>query len=210
MRRVLHHVVFKIGVRATSRRPSSGRWTSRGRLRVNTQADGFQLVEHGLWSRPLATLQAGSPHEGTPTSSASLKPKRQNAQRPWGFRRAGYLPHVYAAELQFALPRGLLDALVRTESRYIPFAISHAGAVGLGQLMPGTAKGLGVTNRYDPQANILGAARHLRQIIDKLGVVHLALAAYNAGPGAVDRAGGIPRNGETPQYVKNELRSWLN
>lgn len=98
--------------------------------------------------------------------------------------------------------------MVWTESRYDPFAISKAGAVGLGQLMPGTARDLGVTNRYDPQSNIFGAARYLRQMIDKFRMVHLALAAYNAGPRAVERAGGIPRNGETPSYVQNVLRSW--
>lgn len=182
--------------------------TAEAGFRVATQADGFQLVEHGLWSRPLATLQPAPSQTEPPDGFATLKPARQGSRRPSGFRRAGYLPHIYAAEAQFALPPGLLDALVWTESRYNPFAISHAGAVGLGQLMPGTAKDLGVTNRYDPQANIFGAARYLRQMIDKFGMVHLALAAYNAGPRAVERAGGIPRNGETPSYVQNVLRSW--
>jgi soluble lytic murein transglycosylase-like protein len=186
-----------------------GRSTEAG-FRVATQADGFQLVEHGLWARPLGPTPASPPQEVGSSSLASLKPTKRSDQRPSEFRRAGYLPHIYAAETQFALPRGLLDALVWTESRYNPFAISHAGAVGLGQLMPGTAKDLGVTNRYDPQANIFGAARYLRQMIDKFGVVHLALAAYNAGPRAVERAGGIPRNGETPKYVQNVLRNWLN
>lgn len=173
-------------------------------FRVATQANGFQLVEHGLWARPLATFQPVPSQVEPPNAHVSLKAARQ------GFRRARYLPHIYAAEAQFTLPPGLLDALVWTESRYNPFAISHAGAVGLGQLMPGTARDLGVTNRYDPQANIFGAARYLRQLIDKFGVVHLALAAYNAGPRAVERAGGIPRNGETPKYVQNVLRNWLN
>lgn len=177
-------------------------------FRVTTQPDGFQLVEHGVWSRQLKTLQVGRSDERAPTSLASFKQARANNHGPSGFRRAGYLPHIYAAEAQFALPPGLLDALVWTESRYNPFAISKAGAVGLGQLMPGTARDLRVTNRYDPQANIVGAARYLRQMIDKFGMVHLALAAYNAGPRAVERAGGIPRNGETPSYVQNVLRSW--
>jgi soluble lytic murein transglycosylase-like protein len=74
--------------------------------------------------------------------------------------------------------------------------------------MPGTARDLGVANRFDPIANISGAARYLRQMLDKFGVVHLALAAYNAGPGAVERAGGIPLNGETPIYVRDVLRHW--
>ena len=127
---------------------------------------------------------------------------------PSGFRRATYLPHIYAAEAKYSLPAGLLDALVWTESRYNPLAVSPAGAVGLGQLMPATAKELGVSNRFDPMANIFGAARYLRQMLDRFGLVHLAVAAYNAGPGAVERVGGIPRNGETPEYVRNVLQRW--
>ncbi len=74
--------------------------------------------------------------------------------------------------------------------------------------MPGTARELGVANRFDPVANISGAARYLRQMLDKFGMVHLAVAAYNARPGAVERARGIPRNGETPAYVSNVLAFW--
>jgi len=104
-------------------------------------------------------------------------------ERPLGYRRVSYLPHVYAAETQYAVPAGLLGALVWTEPRYNPLAISKADAAGLGQLVPGTARDLGITNRFDPMANIFGAAQYLRQMLDKFGAVHLAIAAYNAGPG---------------------------
>jgi len=176
-------------------------------FRVAQGANGFQLVEHGIWRQPappssdVPVLEAGR----TYPPSGFAKPKGGG---PSGFRRASYLPHVYAAEAQYSLPSGLLDALVWTESRYNPLAISKAGAAGLGQLMPGTARDLGVSNRFDPMSNIFGAARYLRQMLDKFGVVHLALAAYNAGPRAVERAGGIPRNGETPAYVRDVLRHW--
>ena len=176
-------------------------------FRVAEGTDGFLLVEHGIWRKPPT---ASSEPPATDAGRAYLPyryPKPQDSA-PSGFRRASYLPHVYAAEAQYSLPSGLLDALVWTESRYNPMAISKAGAAGLGQLMPGTARDLGVSNRFDPKANILGAARYLRQMLDKFGVVHLALAAYNAGPGAVERAGGIPRNGETPAYVREVLRHW--
>jgi soluble lytic murein transglycosylase-like protein len=86
--------------------------------------------------------------------------------------------------------------LIWTESRYNPFAVSGAGAAGLGQLMPKTARELGVANRFDPRSNLWAAARYLRQMLD------------NAGPGAVERAGGIPLNGETPSYVRNVLAFW--
>jgi soluble lytic murein transglycosylase-like protein len=101
-----------------------------------------------------------------------------------------------------------LQALIWTESRFNPMAISPAGAAGLAQLMPGTARYLGVTNRHDPVASIDGGARYLREMLDKFGQIHLALAAYNAGPGAVLRAGGIPRNNETPGYVRSVLGRW--
>ena len=128
--------------------------------------------------------------------------------RVFPYRSAHLAGVVYAAEMRYALPTGLLDALVWTESRYNPLAVSRVGAAGLGQLMPATARELGVSNRFDPMANIDGAARYLRQMLDRFGTVHLALAAYNAGPRAVTRAGGIPRNGETPVYVRNVLRRW--
>lgn len=182
--------------------------SSQAGYRVETRSDGFQLVEHGVWSHQAPAPQGGRAEDRALSPLTSFHQVKAGNNRPSGFRRAGYLPHIYAAEAQFALPPGLLDALVWTESRYNPFAISKAGAVGLGQLMPGTARDLGVTNRYDPQANIFGAARYLRQMIDKFGMVHLALAAYNAGPRSVERAGGIPRNGETSAYVRDVLRHW--
>ena len=171
---------------------------------------GFQLVTHGMWSAP-------EPPPSEPGSAATVwgshrATSLQGSKRTQGaasnFRRAAYLPHVYAAEAQYGLPTGLLDALIWTESRYNPFAISGAGAAGLGQLMPKTARELGVANRFDPRANLWAAARYLRQMLDKFGMVHLAVAAYNAGPGAVERAGGIPLNGETPSYVRNVLSFW--
>lgn len=175
-------------------------------FRVAEAPNGFQLVEHGLWSSPKGLVISRTNAD----DAAPISPPRRSAAATGtsSFRRASYLPHVYAAEVRYALPTGLLDALVWTESRYNPLAVSHVGAVGLGQLMPATARELGVTNRFDPVSNIDGAARYLRQMLDRFGVVHLALAAYNAGPGAVTRAGGIPRNGETPAYVRNVLRRW--
>lgn len=179
-----------------------------GGIRIAEASNGFQLVEHGFWqSEQAAPAPSSSVAEnGRVNLPYRYEPKAKTA--PYGFRRASYLPHVYAAEAKYSLPTGLLDALVWTESRYNPLAVSPAGAAGLGQLMPATAKELGVSNRFDPMANVFGAARYLRQMLDRFGVVHLAVAAYNAGPGAVERAGGIPRNGETPGYVRDVLRHW--
>jgi hypothetical protein len=177
-------------------------------LSGTVELSGFQLLEHGIWRRSAEPSLPVSIFADTDQLSAPVHKAPESRGRPASFRRAIYLPHIYAAEARYALPSGLLDALVWTESRYNPAAVSPAGAAGLGQLMPGTASDLRVANRFDPVANINGAARYLRQMLDKFGVVHLALAAYNAGPGTVERAGGIPRNRETPAYVRNVLRRW--
>lgn len=171
-------------------------------------SSGFRLLEHGAWQRspnaaPSIPLESESGRVPLPYHYSP-----DTRDRPSGYRRAIYLPHVQAAEMRYALPPGLLDALVWTESRYNPVAVSKAGAAGLGQLMPATARDLGVVNRFDPVANLNGAANYLRQMLNKFGQVHLALAAYNAGPGAVERARGIPRNRETPAYVRTVLRHW--
>ena len=177
-------------------------------IRVDEAGGGFQLVTHGVWAQPTIAL-ADAPAPAIPAQPRTSAPRSlRDIKRNSSFRRAAYLPHVYAAEARYGLPIGLLDALVWTESRYDPLAVSGAGAAGLGQLMPGTARELGVFNRFDPRASLMGAARYLRQMLDKFGMVHLAVAAYNAGPGAVERAGGIPLNGETPGYVRSVLKFW--
>jgi len=107
----------------------------------------------------------------------------------------------------------LMVALVATESSWRPASVSPAGALGLGQLMPGTAAGLGV-DPSDPQQNLHGVAVHLRRLIDRyrgfpgLERYSLALAAYNAGAGAVERYGGIPPYAETRRYVRQVMTLW--
>lgn len=112
-----------------------------------------------------------------------------------------YQPAVMQLAARFDLSPVLIEAVVWQESRWQERAVSPAGARGLAQLMPGTARELGV-NPDDPLANLEGGARYLRQQLDRFdGDVEKALAAYNAGPGRVERAGGIPRIRETQTYV---------
>jgi cell wall-associated NlpC family hydrolase len=104
------------------------------------------------------------------------------------------------------VPPALVKAVVRAESGFDPNAVSRAGAQGLMQLMPTTAAGLGVTDPFDPKQNLMGGAKFLRGLLDRFnGDVSKALAGYNAGPGAVEKYGGIPPYAETQAYVPKVL-----
>jgi soluble lytic murein transglycosylase len=108
------------------------------------------------------------------------------------------------------LPVSLLKAIIKAESNFNPKAVSPKGAMGLMQLMPGTARDLYVRDPFSPRENIMGGARYLRWLLDRFnGDLRLALAAYNAGPERVESSGSIPNIPETVEFVKRVLRFYM-
>lgn len=140
--------------------------------------------------------------------SVRLQPPRVDVPSAYGgpafdgTYRGPYLDMARSAARRHAIPEDLFLRLVQQESNWNARALSRAGAQGLAQLMPGTARLLGISNVWDPYENLDGGARYLRMMHDEFGSWRLALAAYNAGPAAVHRHDGIPPFRETRNYVR--------
>ena len=167
----------------------------------------------------IAAAGAGSPSPSTPTSTsfdqqlsqatdatATSASTSSTAVDSTGSGSVPYEQLIDASAQKYGIDPAVLKGLIKQESGFNPDAGSSAGAQGLTQLMPGTASAMGVTNLHDPAQSIDGGAHYLKMQLDRFGGDYSkALAAYNAGPGAVQRYGGVPPYSETQNYVKNVL-----
>ncbi len=154
-----------------------------------------------LMDRRLSSQYSHSDRLVPITRSPIAIPGRERIPRYDGPQRSRFIGEARAAARRHGVPEDLFLRLVRQESGWNPNARSHKGAMGLAQLMPGTARQLGV-NPADPKQNLEGGARYLAMQYRKFGSWRLALAAYNAGPGAVEKHGGVPPFRETRNYVR--------
>lgn len=140
----------------------------------------------------IAATESGSTGKTTPNENCPLPPR---------FRRA-----FESASDKSGVPLSLLVAVAQEESNFEPNAVSHAGALGLFQVLPSTAQELEI-DLDSPDANVLAGARYLRRMLDRFASLELALAAYNAGPTAVEKIGGSPTD-ETRTYVTHVIKRW--
>lgn len=195
----LQMLLWAVAQRSRTNRPGSAGLTG---------APGIARTEPG----PPGSGEAGAPGLA-PVSGRAGEPAGEAAGAyPGDGGNGGAMADFRALFLEaasrYGLDPGLLWAVARAESGLNPRAVSRAGAMGLMQLMPATARALGVTDPFDPAQNLDAGARYLRQQLERFGDIRLALAAYNAGPGAVQQYGGVPPYRETRAYVERVLALW--
>lgn len=167
---------------------------------VHAASAGAQVYTIGDYGALLVRDGGGAVEWRDPAAPIEAAPDSEAATAP--LAPAGYAGALHRSAARYGLNPVLFEALVWQESRWNPGAVSSKGAVGLTQLMPATARALGVDPR-DPLANLDAGARYFRLLIDHFGGdVRLALAAYNAGPARVEQAGGVPAIRETQEYVR--------
>jgi soluble lytic murein transglycosylase-like protein len=161
--------------------------------------------------RAVPLVRAGVTRFSYKPRSAATTARRSErlarTERLWSEPPADLDQLIALTARRYGVETALVHAVVRAESAFDHLAISSAGAQGLMQLMPGTASEVGVRNAFHPQQNLEGGVFYLRQLIDRFdGNVQLAVAGYNAGPGAVERFGGVPPYTETIDYLERVFR----
>lgn len=173
---------------------------------VGIESEGLKSAFYLLFQNLLSQYQ-------DPAQTLATNPSKDNKVPPvWRVPKeshSSFDPIIKEAAEKYQVPVGLIKSVIQAESSFNPHAVSKAGAQGLMQLMPATARGLGVRDALNPVENIEGGTKYLRQLLDRYnGDLTKTLAAYNAGPGNVAKYGGIPPFKETQNYVKKVMANY--
>lgn len=137
--------------------------------------------------------------------------KKENTNNNFSYsKQVKFNDIIEKVSKKYNLSSELINSIIKTESNFNPNAVSEAGAVGLMQIMPKTAEHLGINDPLNPQENIEGGVKYLKEMLDRYKNIELALAAYNAGPSNVDKYNGIPPFKETEEYIKKVLKPFSN
>lgn len=185
------------GDRRSKDRGTADRRSGAGRRRVRTAVLAAAMSSAPMSVKPIiAVLPPVAVKMVTPTVDVSTEYTAIPAHE-------AYDDIIQEAAAAYEMDPNLIHAVMQAESAFHPFAVSRAGAEGLMQLMPELSDEMGVSDAFDPRENIMGGVRYLKRLLDyHRGDLDLALASYNAGPGNVERYGGIPPFRETKNYVK--------